>query len=169
MSTWRDIWRYGVIANRLFAENEEQGKTAFDKLSKVYDKPEKDGKDRRDGMIRYILGEAHEYKYKKTNDIKYKNNALEFYKEAENLFPVDHWKEVARKTYTRLDTSTSAENFFNIKNDSPCEKVDIYFENLLWYGFQKTYDFVYLNDFARYVCLSWERNLNAIFTLLEIS
>ena len=29
MSTWRDIWRYGVIANRLYAEDSSKGLQAF--------------------------------------------------------------------------------------------------------------------------------------------
>lgn len=41
MSIWRDIWRYGVIANRFYAEDKEKGEEAFKKLIEVYDKPEK--------------------------------------------------------------------------------------------------------------------------------
>lgn len=181
MSTWRDIWRYGVIANRIYAENEEKGKLAFEKLCEVYDKPDKDGKKRQDGMIRYILGEANEYKFKQTHAISYKENALKLYKEAEDMFPVDHWKNVARRTYERLNTGTSPEIFFNVKEMSSDENNSltddsIQFENLLWYGFQKTYDFVYLSDFARYVCLSalsrgtseWPLSLVDFRTVLEL-
>ena len=70
MSTWRDIWRYGVIANRFYSENEEKGETAFAKLKEVYDKPEKE---EFDGMIRYIMAESYELKYHQTNNYEYQD------------------------------------------------------------------------------------------------
>ena len=51
MSTWRDIWRYGVIANRFYSENEEKGLKAFRKLNEVFGT---------DGMVHYIYAEALE-------------------------------------------------------------------------------------------------------------
>lgn len=181
MSTWRDIWRYGVIANRLFAESEEHGEKAFDKLMEVYDRPEKDGKSRQDGMIRYIKAEAYEHKFKLSNDNKFKENALSLYKEAENLFPVEHWKEVAKESYQRLAIGDSPETFYNtraisINEDKDPQKNEIQFKKLIWFGFQKTYDFVYLSDFARYVCLSalsrgsseWPLTLVDFRTVLEL-
>lgn len=162
MSTWRDIWRYGVIANRLFAESEERGEKAFDKLMEVYDRPEKDGKSRQDGMIRYIKAEAYERKYWETNKEEYREKALKNYKSAENLFPVPHWKKVAKDSIKRINKTT-------ITYDSD-------FERMLWQCFHEAFGLVYLNDFARYVCLSalargsseWPLSLVDFRTVLEL-
>lgn len=186
MSTWRDIWRYGVIANRLYSEDEKAGKDAFDKLCAIYDKPKKLFKDGRDGMIRYIMAEAYELKYEQFKNIAYKTKAIDKYKQAERLFPVEHWKQVARDSQKRLNTNQSCEDFFNIKFEEKqneftgkIEQVptkDTKFEDQLWYGFQKVYGFVHLNDFARYVCLSalsrgsseWPLSLVDFRTVLEL-
>ena len=181
MSIWRDIWRYGVIANRFYAEDKEKGEEAFKKLIEVYDRPEKDGINRQDGMIRFIQAEAYEYQFNKTKNTSYKDNALKLYKDAEVLFPVDHWKKVAKEAHQRIAIGDSPESFFNIRSislseDKNSQKNEDQFNKLLWYGFQKTYDFVYLNDFARYVCLSalsrgsseWPLSLVDFRTVLEL-
>lgn len=181
MSIWRDIWRYGVIANRFYAEDKEKGEEAFKKLIEVYDRPEKDGINRQDGMIRFIQAEAYEYQFNKTKNTSYKDNALKLYKDAEFLFPVAHWKKIAKEAYQRIAIGDSPESFFNIRaislsEDKNSQKNEDQFNKLLWYGFQKTYDFVYLNDFARYVCLSalsrgsseWPLSLVDFRTVLEL-
>jgi hypothetical protein len=178
MSTWRDIWRYGVIANRFYSENEEKGEKAFAKLMEVYDKPKKDG------MIRYIMAEAYELQYQKTNQLEYKDKALKYYKKAKKLFPVKHWKEVAQTSYERICSNKTVEGFFNYKYEKyidpkdNLEKINIEpdFNKFLWYAFQKVYSYTYLNDFARYVCLSalsrgsseWPLSLVDFRTVLEL-
>ncbi|MCR5613242.1 DUF4145 domain-containing protein [Treponema sp.] len=150
MSTWRDIWRYGVIANRFYAENEEKGLKAFRKLHEVYGT---------DGMIHYIYAEALERR-------NLREPALEEYKKAKELFPVPHWKSVAEDSIRRLKSNKTTEQYFNRNN----------FEQLLWYSFHKVYDYVYLNDFARYVSLSalargsseWPLSLVDFRTVLEL-
>lgn len=155
MSTWRDIWRFSVIANRLFAENEEKGLKAFRKLHEVYDKDKKTS----DGMIHYIYGHALETK-------GLKDPAIIEYKKAEKLFPVPHWKEVARETYDRVSQNKTPDEYFD-KND---------FKQYLWCAFNKVHNYTYLNDFARYVCLSalargsseWPLSLVDFRTVLEL-
>lgn len=61
-----------------------------------------------------------------------------------NLFLVQHWKDVAKQNIDRLNDNKTAEEYFDI-ND---------FKELLWYTYQKVYEYVYLDDFVRYVCLS---------------
>ena len=131
MSRWRDIWKKSLKANRLFSIDIEQGYEKFAELSKVYEVKEKDG------MIHYAYAEAWEYR-------KEKQKALEEYKLAQSLFPVPHWKDVAQITINRLNANKTADEYFD-KND---------FNSLLWYTFQKVYEYVYLDDFVRYVCLS---------------
>lgn len=177
MSTWRDIWRYGVIANRFYSENEEQGEEAFNKLKEVYDAPQKDG------MIRYIMAEAYELKYRNTKNSEYKDRALANYDEAKELFPVDHWKEVASKSYERLSKDMTAEEYFGYKYKETVDRkgkkeylIEPDFKGLLQYAFQKVYTFTHLNDFARYVCLSalsrgdseWPLSLVDFRTVLEL-
>ena len=177
MSTWRDIWRYGVIANRFYAENEEKGEKAFCKLKEVYDQPEKDGKDERDGMIRYIMAEAYELKYHQTNNYEYQDKALDNYEEAAKLFPVDHWKKVANDSFNRLNNNIRLQEFYKIRIErKPKIEITANFKDLLWYGFQKVYTFTHLNDFARYICLSalsrgdseWPLSLVDFRTVLEL-
>lgn len=184
MSTWRDIWRYGVIANRFYAENEEKGEAAFQILKEVYDKT--NTQYRKDGMIRYIMAEAYELKYHQTNNYEYRDMALANYEEAAKLFPVDHWKKVAKGSYDRVNKNIALEDFFCIKEEKLSVKVNgkyksFYvhttdFDRFLWYGFEKVYRFVHLNDFARYVCLSalsrgsseWPLSLVDFRTVLEL-
>lgn len=173
MSTWRDIWRYGVIANRFYSENEEKGEKAFAKLKEVYDKP-KEGE--YDGMIRYIMAEAYESRYHLTNNQELKDKALTHYHEAEKLFPVDHWKTVANKSFTRLQTDKKLQDFYNIRIKRNPIEIYANFNDLLWYGFQKVYTFTHLNDFARYISLSalargdseWPLSLVDFRTVLEL-
>lgn len=128
MSVWRDIWRKSVSANRIMAENEEDGLFQFAKLFKDYND---------DGMIHYVLGESWEY-------CRNKEKALEEYRKAMERFPVVHWKKVAENTILRLKRNQSAEQFYNKDN----------FEEFLWLIFQKVYEFVHLDDFSRYISLS---------------
>lgn len=131
MSTWRDIWKKSIKANRLYSIDLEKGYNAFSELQDEYEK------DKQDGMIHYAIAEAYEYRHE--ND-----KALEKYKLAKDLFPVEHWKEVAQQTIDRVSQNKTAEDFYD-KND---------FKDLLWYTYQKVYEYVYLDDFVRYVCLS---------------
>lgn len=131
MSTWRDIWKKSIKANRLYSLDENEGIEYLAKLSRKYENEKKDG------MIQYAYAEALEYRNQK-------NEAIKKYKEAKELFPVEHWKNVAQHTIDRLTVNKTAEEFFDKNN----------FHELLWYTFQKVYEYVYLDDFVRYVCLS---------------
>ena len=131
MSTWRDIWKKSLKANRLYSLDPKKGNNAFAELQDEYEKKKKDG------MIHYAIAEAYEYRHEL-------DKALEKYKLAKDLFPVDHWKEVAQKTIDRVSQNQTAEDFFDKNN----------FKDLLWYTYQKVYEYVYLDDFVRYVCLS---------------
>lgn len=150
MSIWRDIWRQCVTANRIMAEDEEDGLIAFHRLFQTYGD---------DGMIHYAKGEAWEYRRNKAK-------AVEEYNKAQELFPVPHWKNVASDTIRRVQADKCAEAFFD-SND---------FEELLWLVFQKVYEFVHLEDFMRYVALSalsratseWPLALVDFRTVLEL-
>lgn len=150
MSIWRDIWRQCVTANRIMAENEEDGLIEFHYLFQNYGD---------DGMIHYAKGEAWEYRKNKTK-------ALEEYCKAQELFPVPHWKQRAADTIRRLQEGKCAEAFFDSDD----------FEELLWLVFQKVYEFVHLDDFMRYVALSalsrgaseWPLALVDFRTVLEL-
>lgn len=131
MSTWRDIWKKSLKANRLMSIDTAKGEEAFAELSKKYEE------NKEDGMIHYALAEAYEYR-------KDKQKALNEYTKAMNLFPVQHWKEVAKQNIDRLNVNKTAEEYFDRNN----------FKELLWYTYQKVYEYVYLDDFVRYVCLS---------------
>ena len=146
MSTWRDIWRYGVIANRLYAEDSNKGIKAFRKLSEVYPN---------DGMIHFIYAESLERSgLLKPAEIEYKK--------AEELFPVPHWKDVAKNSIKRIN-----KKIINYDSD---------FEKKLWESFHEVFSLVYLNDFARYVSLSalargsseWPLSLVNFRTVLEL-
>lgn len=128
MSVWRDIWKESLRANRIMAEDEEDGQIEFHQLFKKYGD---------DGMLHYALGEAWEYR-------KDFQKAIEEYTKAKELFPVPHWKKVAADTMERVSSKKTVDAFFN-KDD---------FADLHWYAFQKIYEYVYLDDFVRYVCLS---------------
>lgn len=150
MSEWRDIWKESIIANRKMSLNIEEGIIAFSYLFREYGE---------DGMLHYAMAEAYEYN-------KDSKNALSHYQKAKELFPVEHWKSVADSTIKRIKTHKSAEQFFDSDN----------FEELLWQGFQKTYEFIYLDDFVRYVSLSafsratseWPLSLVDFRTVLEL-
>lgn len=146
MSTWRDIWRYGIIANRLYAEDSNKGIKAFRKLSAVYPN---------DGMIHFIYAESLERSgLLKPAEIEYKK--------AEELFPVPHWKDVAKNSIKRIN-----KKIINYDSD---------FEKKLWESFHEVFSLVYLNDFARYVSLSalargsseWPLSLVDFRTVLEL-
>jgi hypothetical protein len=128
MSVWRDVWRDCVTANGKMAQSEEEGLIEFHKLMAEYGE---------DGMIHYSLGEAWEYR-------KNMQKAIKEYSIAKGLFPVDHWKNVAEESIERISKSKTPEQFYD-KDD---------FEQLLWFGFQKVYEFVNLEDFVRYISLS---------------
>lgn len=110
-------------------------------------------------MIHYIYGESLERRL-------LIEPAIKEYQQAKSLFPVDHWKAVAQDSINRLEKNKTADEYFNTKN----------FNELLWCSFHKVYDFVYLNDFARYVCLSalargsseWPLSLVDFRTVLEL-
>ena len=131
MSTWRDIWKKSLKANRLYSLDETKGNEYLAVMQAEYEKEKKDG------MIHYAIAEAYEYRHE--ND-----KALAEYKLARDLFPVEHWKQVAQQTIDRVENNQTADNFFD-KNE---------FKDLLWYTYQKVYEYVYLDDFVRYVCLS---------------
>lgn len=150
MSEWRDIWKESLKANQLFAEDEDDGLTEFACLLREYGE---------DGMIHYAMGEALELKGNY-------NDALLEYKKAKELFPVKHWEIIAEDTIKRVSQKKTAEQFFD-RDD---------FEECLWYGFQKIYEFVNLSSFVRYICLSaisratseWPLSLVDFRTVLEI-
>ena len=150
MSEWRDIWKESVIANRIMSINLEEGIEEFTYLFRDYGN---------DGMLYYAMAEAYEYH-------KDLNNAIINYKKAKELFPVEHWKNVAESTIQRVIKNKTAEQFFDSDN----------FEEILWQGFQKTYEFIYLDDFVRYVSLSafsratseWPLSLVDFRTVLEL-
>ncbi len=154
MSIWREIWKESVAANSLMFFNKDAGLIQFNKLLEKY---KKDGK--YDGMIFYARAEAYEL-------IGEKDSALNDFNSAKQLFPVEHWKEVAEKSCQRIISKRSAELSYN-QND---------FFDYLNYVFQKIYEFVYLDDFVRYVCLSaisrasseWPLSLIDFRTVLEL-
>jgi len=151
MSVWRDIWRFGVIANRLYSENKEDGELAFAELKQLSKKD--------DGMIHFIYAKSLEH-------VGEKDLAVKEFENARNLFPVDHWKKIADDSIKRLNENQTLDEFYNSDN----------FNDLLWKAFHKVYDYVNLNDFARYVCLSalargsseWPLSLVDFRTVLEL-
>ncbi len=150
MSIWRDIWKECVSANRVMAENEEYGLSEFQNLFKEYGN---------DGMIHYAKGQGYEFR-------KNRQKALEEYGQAKELFPVEHWKNVAENTIQRLKSNKTVELFFD-END---------FEQLLWFCFQKVWEYTSLDDFARYISLSslargsteWPLTLIDFRTVMEL-
>ena len=115
MSIWREIWKESVAANSLMFFNKDAGLIQFNKLLEKY---KKDGK--YDGMIFYARAEAYEL-------IGEKDSALNDFNSAKQLFPVEHWKEVAEKSCQRIISKRSAELSYN-QND---------FFDYLNYVFQK--------------------------------
>jgi len=150
MSIWRDIWKESIKANRIMAQDVEGGLAEFQRLFKKFGD---------DGMIHYALGESYEAHKNYTK-------ALEEYNLAKNLFPVPHWKKVAQDTINRVSKHQSTEIYF--ETEIPDE--------LLWYTFQKVYEFINLDDLVRYVCLSaiarasseWPLSLVDFRTVLEL-
>lgn len=150
MSVWRDIWRQCITANRIMAEDEEDGLIAFHRLFQTYGD---------DGMIHYAKGEAWEYRQDK-------EQALAEYGKAQELFPAPHWKQAVADTIRRVQTGKRAEAFFD-RDD---------FEEFLWLAFQNVYEYVCLDDFSRYVALSalsrasseWSLALVDFRTVLEL-
>lgn len=151
MSKWREIWKESLFANSKYFFNRTEGEKEFNDLFKKYGSDE--------GMIHYAYGEAllSKNEFEKANE--------EFIK-AENFFPVQHWKEVAQNTIERVKKQETPERFYNLNN----------FNEYLWFIFQKIYEFVYLDDFVRYVCLSaisrasseWPLSLIDFRTILEL-
>ncbi len=150
MSIWRKIWKESLKANSLMFRNLLDGEQRFEKLLAYY---------KNDGMLYYARGEA--YELQGMND-----KAIVDYRRAKERFPVEHWKNTAGETVRRVSQNLTAENFFN-KND---------FHSFLWFVFQKIYEFVYIDDFVRYVCLSalsratseWPLSLIDFRTILEL-
>ena len=64
MSTWRDIWKKSIKANRLYSLDENMGNDYFAYLSKKYETKKEDG------MIKYALAEALEYRNQKKEALK---------------------------------------------------------------------------------------------------
>lgn len=150
MSTWREIWKDSLKANRIMSADEQEGLAEFDKLYKFYGD---------DGMIHYAVAAAWEYRgnYAKS---------VEEYSLAEKLFPAKHWKDVAHASLERVSSHKSTEAYYDADS----------FESLIWYSFQKVYEFVNLDDIVRYVCLSalaradseWPLSLVDFRTVLEL-
>ena len=150
MSIWREIWKESLVANSEMFNNMDEGEKLFKALLEKY---------KNDGMLYYARGEAYETKglYDKASDD---------YKNAKNFFPVEHWKDTADATIQRVEKRISAEKFFNKKD----------FHEYLRFIFQKIYEFVYIDDFVRYVALSaisrasseWPLSLIDFRTVLEL-
>lgn len=150
MSEWRDIWKRSVIANSIMSRNLEKGIEGFAYLLREFGD---------DGMLYYAMAESYEYHHDR-------QNAIVYYKKAMDLFPVMHWKKVAEATIQRVTQNKSADTFFDTDN----------FEDKIWFGFQKIYELIYLDDFVRYVSLSafsrasseWTLSLVDFRTVLEL-
>lgn len=127
MSVWRKIWKESVIANRKMYFNQSVGEQAFEDLLKEYGQ---------DGMIYYARAESY---YLLGEKDKAKGDFLK----AKELFPVEHWKRIADISAKFIFSEKKAENFYST--------TDI---GSQWYGFQKIWEFVYLDDFVRYITLS---------------
>lgn len=150
MSIWREIWKENLRANREMAFGLEKGKLTFENLLAKY---------QGDGMLYYALAEAYELK-------GLKKEALAAYQKAEENFPVEHWKLVAKDTIRRLSNDIPPERYYSKSN----------FHSFVWLIFQKIYEFVHIDDFVRYVCLSalarasseWPLTLIDFRTVLEL-
>ena len=126
MSILRDIWKEAIRVNSSVAETKDFSE--YDQLYEKYDD---------DGMIHFTAAASYELLNKRTA-------ALSEYGKASERFPLKHWQDVAKRNVQRLKKRQSPEQFFD-QDD---------FEELLWYGFQKMYEFVNLDPFNRYVALS---------------
>ena len=80
MSRFRDIWAKALHANRALALRQGGAEAIFDGLIFEYPK---------DGMVLYERAEAHEY-------LGHLDRAEADYRRAAGLFPLPHWKAVAR-------------------------------------------------------------------------
>lgn len=130
MSKYRNIWRESINANKKMSRNLEKGLLVFDKLLK---------KDDSDGMIFYSRGESYEKH-------KMYDNALHDYQKAIDLFPLPHWKTIARIAYHRVAKITKIETKkpteFSEVNDEQCKLI------------HNIYDFTNIPTFARMLALS---------------
>lgn len=152
MSEWRDIWKRSMVANSKLVFDEADGENEILQIKEQFDLDE-------DGMLNYARAEAFEL-------LEKYDEAKEEYAKARQLFPVPHWKEVCRRSIERIESQKKAEDYFDL-ND---------FYDYLWFVYHKVYEFVYLNDFVRYVCLSalsrgsseWPLSLVDFRTVLEM-
>lgn len=148
MSDWRDIWKEAIRVNSSVARSGDVSE--YDRLYKKYGD---------DGMIHYTAAASYELLGKQTE-------ARAEYEKARDCFPAPHWKDAAKRNIQRLDQKQSPEQFFNQTN----------FKDVLWYGFQKMYEFVNLKPFNRYVALSalargsseWKLALVDFRTVMEL-
>lgn len=149
MSDWRDIWKEAIRVNSSVARSGDVSE--YDRLYEKYGD---------DGMIHYTAAASYELLGKQTE-------AMAEYEKARDCFPAPHWKDVAAKNAERLKKRRSPEQFF--------EQDD--FNELLWYGFQKMYEFVNLDPFNRYIALSalargsseWSLSLVDFRTVMELT
>jgi len=86
MSQFRKVWADAILANQQLAFNRSKGEVAFKHLFEVYPN---------DGMVYYERGEAYEY-------LKVLDRAESDYRTAEGLFPLKHWKAIAREGLARI-------------------------------------------------------------------
>jgi len=86
MSEFREIWAQAIQAGQEMTLTPAAGDRPFEKLLK--------GR-ARDGMVFYERGEAYEY----LNKLE---SAERDYAKAERLLPLEHWKEVARRSLLRV-------------------------------------------------------------------
>lgn len=126
MSDWRDIWKEAIRVNSSVAKSGDVSE--YDRLYEEYGD---------DGMIHFTAAATYELLGKQSE-------ARAEYEKARDRFPAPHWKNAAERNMQRLKKRQSPEQFFD-QDD---------FEELLWYGFQKMYEFVNLDPFNRYVALS---------------
>jgi tetratricopeptide (TPR) repeat protein len=86
MSLFRKVWAEAIAANQELALNRSRGEAQFQHLlEKCPD----------DGMVYYERGEAYEY-------LKDFEKAESDYRIAESLFPLKHWKAIAREGLARV-------------------------------------------------------------------
>lgn len=87
MSEWRIIWKSALDANNDLIRNRRMGEIEFLELLHKYED---------DGMVYYERAEAYEF-------IKDFENALKNFQKAEDNFPVEHWKRIARFGIDRIN------------------------------------------------------------------
>ena len=128
MSIWRDIWKEAVSANQKMVLEEDSSAKAFSLLLEKYPN---------DGMVFYEMGEA----YETMGDY---DKATENYKKARELFPVPHWKNVAKFAMDRIEASPL--HFDSVGYDK--------FYTLQWNAFHTMHTFAHLLDECRYLGIS---------------